>query len=380
MNSELQIELLDELVELQADKQQFLDEQWVKTGIDRYFDPANFAGELAVFRSQPRIVLHSSELAEPGAYKTMELSGRPLLIVRGEDGVVRAFFNVCRHRGAELVGDREGCSKRFSCPYHAWTWSNEGQLIGVPHEKSGFPDLDRSEFGLRQVGCAEHAGWIWVSQQTDREIDLEAHLDGLNEDFRGFDAEDMAIYQSETYEFDANWKLIVEGGIEAYHFRVAHKDTIAPLFLDNLSSYQCFGPHIRSVLPRSNLADLREKDREAWDIGVYANLVYTIFPTTQFLVQEDHIAWIHLEPLAADRTRLRLSTVVPKSELTAARERHWQLNHDLTVRTLSEDFAIGEGIQRGLQSGANAHLNYGRFEGALDKFNQSVDAAIASIQ
>ncbi len=380
MNSELQIALLDELVALQVDKQPFLDAQWVKAGVDRYFDPAHFADELAVFRAQPRIVLHSSELAEPGAYRTMQLSGRPLLIVRGEDRRVRAFFNVCRHRGAELVGDGEGCSKRFSCPYHAWTWNNEGQLVGVPHEKTGFPDLDRSELGLREIGCAEHAGWIWVSQQSDDEPDLEAHLDGLHDELGGLDADGMAIYQSETFEFDANWKLIVEGGIEAYHFRVAHKDTIAPLFLDNLSSYQCFGPHLRSVLPRSNLAELQEMTRETWDIGVYANVIYTIFPTTQFLVQEDHIAWIHLEPLAADRTQLRLSTVVPASELTPERERHWRLNHDLTVRTLSEDFAIGAGIQRGLQSGANTHLNYGRFEGALDKFNRSVDAAIAAIQ
>ncbi|MEM8769190.1 MAG: SRPBCC family protein [Pseudomonadota bacterium] len=376
MNSKLQVKLLDELVELQSTRQPYLDENWVRAGIERYFDPDHFEHERqAAFLKAPRIVLHGSELLEPGSFQRLEHAGRPLLVVRGEDGEVRAFYNVCRHRGAQLVGEESGCSKRFSCPYHAWTWSNEGKLIGVPHEKTGFPELDRETLGLHALPCKEDAGWIWVSHETGAELSIADHLGELYSELVDLKIEDMAIYQSDSWEFQANWKLIVEGGLEAYHFRVAHRNTIAPLFLDNLSSYQCFGDHIRSVLPRSHLGELPERAEGDWDIHRYANVLYTLFPTTQFLVQEDHLAWIQLEPLAADRTRLRLSTVVPKAELTARAE-HWQKNHDLTVRTLKEDFAIGEGIQRGFASGANSHINFGRFEGALDQFNLTVDRAI----
>lgn len=372
MNDELQNELLDELIELQAEKQPYLDEHWVQTSVDRYSSSEYFEKEVrALFLPLPRMALHSSELPEPGSFKRIDHAGRPLLLVRGQDSNVRAFYNVCRHRGAQLVGDESGCSRRFSCPYHAWTWNTQGELVGVPHEKSGFPGLDRSDMGLRAVPCEENAGWIWISHRNEEQLEVACFLGELYADIAGLRAEHLAIYASDSWEFNANWKLIIEGGIEAYHFRVAHRDTIAGLFLDNLSSYRCFDNHIRSVLPRSHLAELADAPRTEWDIRTHSNLVYTLFPTNQLLVQEDHIAWIQLEPLAADRTRLRLSTVVPEAELVE-REQHWQKNHDLTVRTLKEDFAIGEGIQKGLKSGANSHLNFGRFEGALDQFSQAI--------
>jgi len=373
MKKQAQIQLLDELVELHADKRQYLDEEWVKAPVNQYHDPAIFQQEMdRVFRSQPQIVLHASELAEPGAFVTTEFAGRPVLVVRDEKGEVRAFYNVCRHRGAQLVGAESGCQKRFSCPYHAWTWNHAGELIGVPHEKSGFPDMNRDEFRLQSIGCAEYAGWIWLSLNKEEPLDIEQHLGELKDDIVDMDAGSHVIFESSTHDIAANWKLLVEGGIEAYHFRVAHRDTIAPLFLDNLSSYRCFGRHIRSVLPRSNLPELSEREREEWDISRYANVLYTLFPGPQFLVQEDHFVWILGTPLAADRTRLRLCTVIPREQNTPERESYWRKNHVLTLHTLMEDFELGEGIQRGLDSGANEHLNFGRFEGALEQFNQSV--------
>jgi phenylpropionate dioxygenase-like ring-hydroxylating dioxygenase large terminal subunit len=104
-------------------------------------------------------------------------------------------------------------------------------------------------------------------------------------------------------------------------------------------------------------------------------VLYSLFPGSQFLVQEDHFVWIQGNPISADRTRLRLATVVPLA--SSAPEDYWQRHHTLTITTLEEDFVLGEGIQRGLDSGANTHLNFGRFEGALAHFNASVDAAIA---
>lgn len=373
-----QIELLDELVALHADRAQYLDEQWVRAPVARYTDPEHFRLEREkLFGRLPMIALHGSELPDPGSFVTTEIAGRAAVIVRGDDGIVRAFHNVCRHRGAELVGEEGGCRKRFSCPYHAWTWNNAGQLIAVPHEASGFPGLDREEFGLHRIACEEYAGWIWVSLNRDAPLDIRAHLGGLEGDILGMEAENHLIFESTALDIAANWKLLVEGGIESYHFRVAHRDTIAPLFLDNLSSYRCFGRHIRSVLPRSNLPELRGKPREEWEIGRYANVLYTLFPGPQFLVQDDHFVWIRSTPVAPDRTQLRLATVIPRDSHTPERESYWRKHHALTLYTLKEDFDLGEGIQRGFASGGNDFLNFGRFEGALQKFNQFVAGALA---
>ena len=377
MERALAEELLKELLDLHQDKSPYLDEHWERPSLDRYSSDEIFGRERErIFARMPTIVAHSSEMPEPGDFVTVEHAGRPLLITRDESGNVRGFYNVCRHRGAQLVGDSSGCQQRFRCPYHAWTWNNSGELIAVPHEKSGFPDLDRSEFGLHRVACQEFAGWIWVSLAGE-DIDVEAHLGGLGAELLGLEAEDHVIHDSTDLEIAANWKILVEGGIESYHFRVAHRDTIAPLFLDNLSSYRLFGSHMRSILPRSTLPGLADQPAREWDIRQHANILYTLFPGSQFLVQEDHFVWIQSMPQAPDRTRLRLATMVPAQEHSGEKLDYWRKHHKLTSITLDEDFELGEGIQRGMSSGANQHLNFGRFEGALSAFNQAVEDAIS---
>ena len=378
MDKTAQVKLLDELVELHSERTPYLDEEWVRAPVAQYTDPEQFRQEQErIFRRYPQIALNGSVLDEPGSYVTTRVGDSGVLIVRGDDGQVRAFHNVCRHRGAELVGDSGGCRKRFSCPYHAWTWDTAGKLIAVPHEKTGFPGMERDDFGLHRIACQEYAGWIWIRMEGDGELDVAAHLGELDADMRAMEADDHVVFESTTLDLDANWKLLVEGGLEAYHFRVAHRDTIAPLFLDNLSSYQAMGKHIRSILPRSNLTELKELPQEDWDIGRYANVLYTVFPGPQFLVQDDHFVWIQSTPLAPGRTRLRLTTMIPASENTPERESYWRKNHVLTMHTLKEDFDLGEGIQRGFANGANEFLNFGRFEGALEHFNQLVAKALA---
>ncbi len=377
MQQETQVELLRELVDLHDNKAPYLSEPWTKVSPRRYSDPDMFEREQArIFHARPLIAAHVSELKDPGSYLTSELAGKPLLLVRDESGTVRCFLNVCRHRGARLVGESSGCKHRFSCPYHAWTWNSSGDLIGVPHEKTGFPELDREAYRLHELPCEERAGWVWVSFSADRTIDVAAHLGELDGEFSRLDAESHVIYETSTRDLESNWKILVEGGLEAYHFRVAHRETIAPLFLDNLSSYRCVGNHIRSVLPRSSLPEMAGQPSEDWEINKHANLLYTIFPGAQFLVQEDHFIWIQGIPVSAGRTKLRLSTMIPASAATAEKDSYWKRNHALTMYTLDEDFELGEAIQRGLDTGANPHLNFGRFEGALAKFNAMVDAAV----
>ncbi|TXS92134.1 Rieske 2Fe-2S domain-containing protein [Parahaliea maris] len=379
MDKQTQVELLDELVQLHQSKSPFLDEHWVKVDSDRYTSGKVFDRERErIHRGLPQIAAHVSALAEPGAFVTVEVVGSPLLLTRDEQGDVRAFYNVCRHRGAQLVPEAAGCKHRFSCPYHAWTWNNAGDLIAVPHEKSGFPGLERAEHGLHSVPCEVHAGWIWVNLAEGAEtVDVAAHLGEMAADMEAMQAQDHVVFDCVTLDIPANWKLLVEGGLEAYHFRVAHRNTIAPLFLDNLSSYRCFGPHMRSILPRATLPGIREQAASDWSLGEHANVLYTVFATAQFLVQEDHFIWIQSKPLDAGNTRLVLSTMVPVEANTPERQAYWKKNHELTLVTLIEDFDLAEGIQRGFSSGVRQPLNFGRFEGALEAFNRTVDGYLA---
>jgi phenylpropionate dioxygenase-like ring-hydroxylating dioxygenase large terminal subunit len=369
-----QIALLEELQGLKDNGLFFLDDEVAKSPITRYASQDRFDAEMRdIFRGVPIIACHASELPEPGSFMTRELSGLPVLLTRDRDNTVHAFLNVCRHRGARLVREGSGCKNAFSCPYHAWTWGNNGTLRGVPHQKEGFPGLDRDAHALKRLPATERYGLVWVVANTDAQPDFDSFLTPLAGEFAWAEMETLAIAATDTIERKANWKLLAEGGIEAYHFKVTHRDTIGPHFLDNLSSYETLGSHMRSVLPRSSLPDLNGTDPAEWDIRTEANVLYTVFPTSQFLVMQDHIAWIELIPLAPDLTRLRLTTLAPRSEITPNKEEHWKRNHAITSITLNEDFEVNEEVQSGLLSGANESLTFGRYEGALDAFNREIE-------
>lgn len=382
MDRNTELELLQELVGLKEQRSAHLDEAVTTNAVSDYTDREIFAAEQAtIFRALPHMAVHSSELPVAGSFLRKEIAGLPLLLTRDTEGEVRTFLNVCRHRGTRLVDEVEGCRKRFSCPYHAWTWNNQGKLVGVPHEKQGFPDMDRASMGLKQVPCTEWQGWVWVLPQLDAPLDLQSYLSGIEQDFAWFGSDKLRVMHSTEREWRVNWKLLWEGGIESYHFRVAHRATIAPFFNDNLSSYRTFGSHMRSVLPRSTLASLRDTPQQEWRIREHANVLYSVFPTSSLLVQQDHVAWIQTEPLAVDRSRVRIATLAPvddPSDLTPQEAKHWEHNHDITSRTLTEDFEIGESIQHGLLSGANSELTFGRFEGALNSFNETVKGHLSA--
>lgn len=375
MQATEQIELLEELLGLHRDKSAFLDETVESSPAARYTDPDLFAEERArIFRATPLAVAHVSEMSEDGAFLRCEVAGAPVILTRDREGEIHAFYNVCRHRGARLVDADQGCRHRFTCPYHAWTWDNQGHLIGVPHQAQGFPDLDKAAYGLKRVSVAVRFGWIWV--QLDGEMDIDAFLAPVAEDLAWLGMEDHVIQASDAQDWKANWKIIAEGGLESYHFRVAHAKTVGGLFHDNLSSYQMKGPHIRSVLARNTIDELAEKPRDQWRIRQHTNILYTLFPNVSFLVQSDHIAVVLSSPATPDLTTMRIITLAPKGDATEDRAEWWTRNHGFTLKTLKEDFMIGEAIQSGLSHGVNDALTFGRFEGALHAFNKVVAARL----
>lgn len=381
MDRQTEQRLLREIGVLDAAGEALLTNAQAQSPITRYTDNARFEQEqAAIFRRYPTMAAHSSELAQPGAFICRQIAGLPILLTRDQSGQAHAFINVCRHRGAELVSDASGCRHRFTCPYHAWTWGNDGNLLAVPHESQGFPDLDRNTMGLVRVPSCERYGWLWLIPEPTTEdqprpsLDLDAYLLGLGADLDWLGAQNLRVAASTSLTCAANWKVIVEGGIESYHFQVAHRDTIGPYFHDNLSTYEVFGSHFRSVLPRKSTRQLPPDDEALWYLREHANVLYSFMPSSQLLVQQDHIVWIQANPQAVDSTALSLFTLAPDD----GRETHWERNHDITMRTLTEDFDLAESIQRGFTTGANAHVNFGRFEGALTRFHGVVDGLVSA--
>ena len=266
-------------------------------------------------------------------------------------------------------------------PYHGWSWTNQGELRAVPQEEQGFPDLPRAERGLRRLPATEAHGFIWIiaNPESAEMPEIDDWLPGLAKDFQWLGLADHRVAVVDNLDIAANWKLLLEGGLEAYHFRVAHRNTVASYFPDNLSTYRMFGPHVRTVLPRISMPDMRDVPETDWQIRRDANLLYTLTPTTQLLVQQDHVMWMHLEPLAEDRTGVRVATLVPRSvPETDETQGRWEKNQKITMAALSEDFELGEEVQAGFASRGNPSHLFGRFEGALNWFNVAIEEMIAN--
>ncbi|WP_170560179.1 aromatic ring-hydroxylating oxygenase subunit alpha [Ruegeria atlantica] len=382
MDRQTEIEQIKEIIGLADQKSAFLDDTIAHSPISRYSSPERFERERAlIFRRRPVIVAQSSELEVPRAFLTKRFLDLPVLLTRDENGNVRAFLNVCRHRGAKLEREAKGCKRVFTCPYHAWSWTNEGELRAVPQEAQGFPNLPRAERGLRRLPCAEKNGFIWIVADPDlaEMPDIDGWLAGIGAELDWIGLDQHRIAAIEEIDIKANWKLLMEGGMEAYHFRVAHKNTIGPYFPDNLLTYQMFGPHMRAILPRISMPDMRDTPEDNWEIRRDANMVFTLMSNSQLLVQQDHVMWFHFEPITHDLTHVRMATLVPRAlPDTEEMQAHWDKNQKITVTALMEDFQLGEEIQSGFASRGNPSHLFGRFEGALHRFNACVEEMLAS--
>ena len=381
MDRETELTLIDEVLGLKASNAAFCAANVSKSPVAHYTSTERFAAERQkVFLTAPYAIAHATELPTTGSFLSQDIAGQPVLVTRDKAGDVHAFLNVCRHRGTRLTEEPAGCKNRFSCPYHAWTYANTGELIAAPHFDQGFEGEDKQNLGLTRLPCAERFGFVWVIPTPSQTMNFDSQFDGLAADLEALGLDDLTISGDSAQTRAANWKILVEGGIEAYHFKVAHRNTIGPYFEENLSTYRAFGPHLRSILPRNTITDLVGKPRDTWRLREHANILYTVFPSFQLLVQQDHSVWINMQPLAPDATHIRIVTLAPAPAEGAeeTNEDHWRRNHMITTTTLDEDFAIGESIQANAGSGANTHMLFGRFESALSAFNNTVDQRVGA--
>ena len=353
--------------------------------VSHYTSPERLSKERKVlFRQRPLLVGLSCQLPKPGDFLTCDHTGVPQLVVRGEDGTVRAFMNVCRHRGARVAEGHGTTGKRFRCPYHGWNYDTRGNLVGIP-DKQSFPGIDRSDCGLISLPATESDGMIWASatpaQTSDvsSEIDMRSQLGGLGPELGSYNLASHYHYASRSLHLKMNWKLVIDTFLEPYHFGVLHKNSISPIFFSNLCLFHPFGPHLRVTYPRRSIESLRHLPEAEWDLVTHTALVYVLFPNTVFVVQADHLEIWRIYPMdnAVDRSVIVLEFLVPEPVVSESARAYWESNLELVIRTVSdEDFPTGEGIQFGFDSGAQSHLTYGRNEPALAYFERTVSQLV----
>lgn len=330
------------------------------------------------FRDDLICVGLSARLSSPGSFITDNLSGVPILVTRDAQGQVHAFLNVCRHRGAQVAKEC-GSAKAFMCPYHAWTYNLQGELIARP-EESSFADIDRKSHGLKRLPIVECDGMLWVCPTPGKSVDLDKKLAGLSSELAAYNLGSFHHYDSCTIRRDMNWKLILDTFLESYHFCVLHKDTICSIFYDNLSTFDTWGNNFRLVSARRTIDKLKDYPESKWDVMPHIVGIYVLFPNTVLVWQLDHVELWHIYPNFDDPNKglVRLDLYTPEAAVTEQAKQYWQKNLDLVVKVVQEeDFPVGEGIQEGFHSSAQDHVTFGTNEPALTHYHRAITCAIA---
>jgi phenylpropionate dioxygenase-like ring-hydroxylating dioxygenase large terminal subunit len=352
------------------------------TPVEEYYDADRFQREAALlFRRYPIVAAFSSQVRRVGDFITHNDSGQPILVVRGTDGMLRAFLNVCRHRSATVEQKPCGANKRaFVCAYHGWSYDVTGRLVGIT-DAAQFGDVDRSRHGLRRLKVAEKYGLVWVvptalEDGEDASFDIDAYLGPLQADLSGWDMQGWELHSSEPIRPRMNWKLVIDTFLELYHFRYLHPGTVYPLFLDNIATYERLDRHIRLAAAKRTLTELEGQPKESWRILDHAIVLYQLFPNTVLAYTQDHCGVFSSFPVTPDESVMQFSVLVSPEEKAKKPDSYWKANVDLFAAALVEDFGIGETIQRNFRSGANREQTFGKFEKALGWYHREVEAAV----
>lgn len=344
-----------------------------------YYCPERYQEEFdTIFKKEWIYVLHDSQLPETGSYETFEFGSVPLLIVRGKDNVIRAFYNVCVHRG-HILATGSGTANQFVCPYHAWTYQTDGNLRAVPGTQvSSMPDCTRS---LRQVETHIRDGFIFVR--------LEQGEDDFDEKFGGFFEElnrtlpklsRMRFVRRYKEPVQCNWKIMVENYLECYHCPVTHPALAELIDLPNFKIKQ-HEYYLTTTAPAGsqnnsafNYTPREDMQTQFTGWGLWPNASFNIFPG------QDNILIFHMVPSNAEETYGYCDFFFLDGEVDdeAAALMEWEVD---VLETEDNDLIMS--AHKGMKSGA---LDHGMFildtnnhmvsEGPLAHFNHMVERAV----
>ena len=343
---------------------------------------------------------HVSDVAVTGAVRTASVAGQSIILTRDARGVLRGFFNVCRHRASRLVADEACQLKRFRCPYHSWAYALDGTLLGAPlfegsgipveyqpmFDTTGLPDFDKADYGLLPVHVASWANLVFVSLDA-QPPPLETWLGDLPDRLAGYRLDEMAVVAERTYDIAANWKLIAENFMEYYHLPWVHPELVKVSRIEDHHRFQ--GPGLYTGMSTTPISRDTESGWTALtgmphldaNDAVSGRFIW-ILPNVALAVLPNHVFTMLLTPVAHGRTVERTTIGLPPHtagdpSVAAALDELAAFWHHVN----SEDIEIVERVQQGIATEAytGGRMCY-RFEEPLHRFQNMVIDRMVGIE
>jgi Rieske 2Fe-2S family protein len=276
-----------------------------------YASPAILAEESErIFARHWHCAGRSSRLAEPGSYVLRTIAGESLILVRGRDGRLRAFFNICRHRGTRICRAESGqFSETIQCPYHAWTYTTDGRLIGAPHmnEVEGF---EKGDYPLHEAALAEWEGFIFVTIDEDP-VSFDRWIAPIAERVGRFGLSKLSVGHSVRYEVGANWKLVFQNYSECLHCPVIHPELATVLPYQSGANDLTEGPFLGGYMEITAPNESATLSGRACGLPLSEAITgderrrayyYSVMPNLLLSIQPDYANYYLITPVAVDRT------------------------------------------------------------------------------
>jgi nitrite reductase/ring-hydroxylating ferredoxin subunit len=334
----------------------------LKVPLSYYGDEELLRRETDLLMRTPIAVVASARVREAHDFVVREVLGTSVLVSRGSDGVVRAFLNYCRHRGARPA---EGCgqARRFSCPYHGWVYDSEGGLVGIPGQR-GFTGVHRSDTGLVALPCEERHGLVWVVLTAKAPLDLDAHLGPLDAELGGWQLSDYEHLTYRDLETEVSYKAALEAFAESYHFPYVHANSlIGQNTIADVAVHEAFGRHHRICFPFPWITNLDEGEA-SWEPVDNVAIIYWVYPNLVLAFTSVGVELIDILPAGAPtRCTVRHGWMARFPATTDEERAGYSDLFELVHAALrDEDCAVLRLCGDGIRNGQHGHMLIGRNE------------------
>ncbi|OCB35647.1 (2Fe-2S)-binding protein [Mycobacterium malmoense] len=319
--------------------------------------------ESQILRRTPLAVLPSVQIPNANDFEVRSVLGSSLLVTRDRRGASHVFLNYCRHRGA-MPACGSGNASRFTCPYHAWTYKNTGELFSVPG-KSGFTGVDVGDYGLVELPSQEAYGFIWAVLSADGAIDVDDHLGPLGAQLAELDYGSFGYHTHREFTSEVSWKGALEAFAEGYHFPFVHGESlIGQNALPNVAIYDEYGKHHRLGFPFNWIVDLDADPSGSWDVRDNMGLIYWIYPNLILANSNVGVEVIDILPAGAPtRCTVRHSWLARVPATSDDQRSGYDMIYEAVHAAVrDEDFAMLPQCGEGVRQGQHDHMVIGRNE------------------